>query len=155
MDDSHYHKFHRNQLVYRTPKRSHPHSAVPLWIQIINRRRTTFVANLTSEDMQIMSEPIIGPVRLAYQPPANSTFLSQNKPATAICHQPNEQADRNENFWHTTNISAQKHLALPFHVQERHACMLEETSTRHVRAQWWTSIILCLLLLSSGLSRHQ
>jgi hypothetical protein len=42
------------------------------------------------------------PVRLAYQPPASSTFLSeqishqqllfsQNKPAPAISHQPNEQ----------------------------------------------------------------
>jgi hypothetical protein len=43
------------------------------------------------------------PVRLAYQPPTNRTFLSeqtsqryffsQNKPAPAISHQPNEQAD--------------------------------------------------------------
>jgi hypothetical protein len=45
------------------------------------------------------------PVRLAYQPPANSIFLSeqtnhqpaihlsQNKPAPAISHQPNEQAN--------------------------------------------------------------
>jgi hypothetical protein len=46
------------------------------------------------------------PVRLAYQPPASNTFLSeqtshqqpansifsQNKPAPAISHQPNEQA---------------------------------------------------------------
>jgi hypothetical protein len=44
------------------------------------------------------------PVRLAYQPPASSTFFSQqtsnqpavlfsqNKPAPAISHQPNEQA---------------------------------------------------------------
>jgi hypothetical protein len=31
------------------------------------------------------------PVRLAYQPPASDTFLS-NKPAPAISHQPNEQA---------------------------------------------------------------
>jgi hypothetical protein len=48
----------------------------------------------------------VQPVRLAYQPPANSTFLSQqistsnqpavlfsqNKSAPAISHQPNEQA---------------------------------------------------------------
>jgi hypothetical protein len=46
------------------------------------------------------------PVRLAYQPPASSTFLSeqisnqptvffsQKKSAPAISHQPNEQADR-------------------------------------------------------------
>jgi hypothetical protein len=47
------------------------------------------------------------PVRLAYQPPASSTFshnkpatsnqpavlFSQNKPAPAISHQPTEQAD--------------------------------------------------------------
>jgi hypothetical protein len=45
------------------------------------------------------------PVRLAYQPPANSIFLSEqtnhqpaihlshNKPAPAISHQPNEQAN--------------------------------------------------------------
>jgi hypothetical protein len=46
------------------------------------------------------------PIRLAYQPPASSTFLSeqtshrqpatvlfsQNKPAPVISHQPNEQA---------------------------------------------------------------
>jgi hypothetical protein len=55
--------------------------------------------------------PFVGgverPVRLAYQPPASSTFLSeqtshqqpttvlfsQNKPAPAISHQPNEQVD--------------------------------------------------------------
>jgi hypothetical protein len=46
------------------------------------------------------------PVRLAYQPPANSIFLLEqtshhqpansnfNKPAPAISHQPNEQAER-------------------------------------------------------------
>jgi hypothetical protein len=52
------------------------------------------------------------PVRLAYQPPANSTLLSeqtsnqptilfsQNKPAPAISHQPNEQAGgRGEHAW--------------------------------------------------------
>jgi hypothetical protein len=45
------------------------------------------------------------PVRLAYQPPASSPFLleqtshrpavlfSHNKPAPAISHQPNEQAE--------------------------------------------------------------
>jgi hypothetical protein len=50
----------------------------------------------------------IHPVRLAYQPPANSTFLSEqtnhqqtasstfllDKPSPAISHQPNEQADQ-------------------------------------------------------------
>jgi hypothetical protein len=43
----------------------------------------------------------IRPVRLAYQPSTSSTFLSeqppvllsQNKPAPAISHQPNEQVD--------------------------------------------------------------
>jgi hypothetical protein len=54
-------------------------------------------------------EILLRPVRLAYQPPANSSFLSeqtnhqpavlfsQNKSAPTISHQPNEQAvDWNE-----------------------------------------------------------
>jgi hypothetical protein len=54
------------------------------------------------------------PVRLSYQPPANSTFLSeqtshqqsasstfsQNKPAPAISHQPNEQVVGLQNYKH-------------------------------------------------------
>jgi hypothetical protein len=52
------------------------------------------------------------PIRLAYQPPGNSTFsqnkpaisnqptvlFSQNKLAPAISHQPNEQAERKKCF---------------------------------------------------------
>jgi hypothetical protein len=58
------------------------------------------------------------PVRLAYQPPANSTFLSekpvtgnqptllfsQNKPAPAISHQPTEQAALDEPVFDDTEI---------------------------------------------------
>jgi hypothetical protein len=52
----------------------------------------------------LLGQDDVRPVRLAYQPPASSTFLSeqtsnqptvlfsQNKPALAISHQPNEQA---------------------------------------------------------------
>jgi hypothetical protein len=54
--------------------------------------------------MHVLPPTVLRPVRLAYQPPANSTFLSeqishqptvlfsQNKSAPAISHQPNEKA---------------------------------------------------------------
>jgi hypothetical protein len=62
-------------------------------------------------------------VRLAYQPPASSTFLSeqtstsnqpavlfsQNKPAPVISHQPNEQADAHpKNRSHKKLVHIQK-----------------------------------------------
>jgi hypothetical protein len=65
----------------------------------------TVTACLASSYQQVHSQffPQTRPVRLAYQPPASSTFISEqtsNQPAVlfsqnkpAISHQPNEQAD--------------------------------------------------------------
>jgi hypothetical protein len=80
------------------------------------------------------------PVRLAYLPPASSTFLSeqtsysnqptvlfsQNKPAPAISHQPNEQAT--------------KHMDGPHgEYKEIEAASVE--SSRHASNAWWRTRI--------------
>jgi hypothetical protein len=85
----------------------HPFKEIAfLWVA---ERAISYHLN-TSKVQELGILPVPRPVRLAYQPTASSTFLSQqtsnqpavlfsqNKPAPAISHQPTEQAARPRSF---------------------------------------------------------
>jgi hypothetical protein len=76
-----------------------------LWIKLDERLPSCRIDRVDSHAMASTSKADIHPIRLAYQPPVSSTFLSEQtnhqQPASSIflsqqisiSHQPNEQAD--------------------------------------------------------------
>jgi hypothetical protein len=97
------------------------------------------------------------PVRLAYQPPANSTFsqnkpatsnqpavlFSQNKPALAISHQPTEQAAFAKECCHTITLNISTY---EFHLK----ILFELSSSTHEVSLSLYYLYICTLLRIEG-----